>query len=141
MRLSHIEYKNYAITMGKNHCRPLSWGRLERHLDGCDFRSHKNSFLAGQSIDWQGISVFCPSHFFPASQRDGLELLRQLLDADEPIVFAVLPKMGRMLEKIGYVFAGRLEVNYPTKQEKVLYVNNVDLVPAWWSNWVGKEEL
>lgn len=122
------EYKGYAVAMNKNNCRPISWGRLDCHVSNyCDLHRHKSAWIAGQV---EG-GFFMPSHCGYNSLRDMVGLLHQLLDSEDKIYLAVKENMGTQLQRIGWVYAGRVEVDYPYPQEKVVYVNHIDMVPDW----------
>jgi hypothetical protein len=122
------DYKGYATAMHQNGCRPISYGRLNWHVShNCEVRRFKSAWIAG--VEENG--VFLPSHVGYNSPRDIVGLLRQLLDGDEKIYLAVKENMGKQLQKIGWVYAGRVEVDYPYPQEKVIYVNQVDMIPDW----------
>lgn len=129
MFLYKEQYKDYAVAMGKNGCRPLSFGRLSSHLERYEIEDHqhKSAWIAG--VDCGG--VFLPSHVGYNSMRHLVELLSVLLDGDRQVCLAVKPNMGQMLQRCGWVYAGTVEVDYPTVQEKTVWVNHMDMVPDW----------
>ena len=73
MFLYKEQYKDYAVAMGKNGCRPLSFGRLSSHLERYEIEDHqhKSAWIAG--VDCGG--VFLPSHVGYNSMRHLVELL------------------------------------------------------------------
>ena len=119
------EYDNYSNAMIKNGCMPLDADRYADHVeDNCETYEYKNSYLHGNLID----GIFFPSHFAPESMRDGVKLLKKLLDDSQKVIFAVLPEMADMLEKIGYIQGGWIMVDYPYPQEKRIMVNHIGMI-------------
>ncbi len=120
-------WKGYAKAMIANGLRPISFYRLSDHFD-------RNGEIIGDEDCWLGGNevggVFWPSHGGYTSLRRMRNFLVELLDG-RPTCFAVTEKVGRLLERQGWVYAGRVVVDYPYTQEKVLLVNYMWMVPSW----------
>jgi len=134
--ISKSDYIGYAKAMAANKKRPISWQRLDWHIfNHAEIKRFNSAWIAGQYILERKDEIFTPSHVGYNSKRDLISLLNSLLDGEEKVAFAVLPDMGKMLERLGYIYAGRMEVDYPIQQEKVFYVNQVEMIPSvWWEN-------
>ena len=119
-------YKNYAIAMGKNNCRPISYGRFMNHIESyCVGIQYGDSFIFGKMMN----ESFVVSHWSPNGTREGLKMLKKLLDSNISVIFAVQPKMADMLTRIGYVYQGEIDVTYPKPQTKV--VVGTDIPQPW----------
>jgi len=85
-----MDKRRAGSTLGQNsfghHCR-----RSEGFIfgDSCVFGETRNGY-------------FVPSHFCPASKREGVEMLKALRAHGQKVAFAVTSDMVSMLEKLGY---------------------------------------
>lgn len=120
-------YRGYALAMAANGLRPTSFGRLSRHFEwNATVIGNDDAWIAGNEV----AGVFWPSHAGYTSRKKMVIFLKELLDA-ERCCFAVTENVGKMLERIGWIYAGRCLVDYPYPQEKTLWVNYLDMVAPW----------
>jgi len=122
-------WKRYAITMGKNGKKPLSFERFKSHVERrCVAINHGDTYLFGEMLD----GVLFVSHWSPKSAREGATLLADTLGLDFQVVLNVLPgKMSKMLSRLGLHPHGEVEVDYPYPQTKIVFSNwvQVELSP------------
>ena len=71
------------------------------------------SYVIGQFVG----GIFKPSHFAPASIREGVRLFEELLSYDN-VVLAVTSDLGSMLSRLGYV--GHLQVPMYFREQLVI---------------------
>jgi len=91
-------YDNYKNAMGRN--KPdsiLEYEKFESHmLNYSKIAEYKNSVILYQIIEGYKI----PSHFAPASLREGVEMIKKSLN--RKYIFFITKDMENMLQKIGY---------------------------------------
>ncbi len=137
-------YKNYAIQMASNRKKPISYFGFKNHIENyCVGFQHKNSWLFGARIscfddyysEIESLKQQIPSigtqreimfvsHWAPNSLREGVVLLKKILNKKTPVFIGVLPgKMADMLSRLGFYRLAEIEVSYPQSQTKVVFSN------------------
>jgi len=122
-------WKNYSSMMSIR--RPesvLPYDRFECHMmNHAEIIRYKDSIILWNKDDITGI--FTPSHFCPASKREGLEMLSYLKNFDN-IVFAITDDLAHMLDRLGYE---NLSVSIPSVLweeliTKQIFASNYDYI-------------
>ncbi len=121
------QYKAYCDGMMANNCFPLEeesyCSHISEHCSG--FETDQGSGIYGEF--WEDENLLIVSHWAPMSMRDGVRLLKEVLQNKEiQILINVLPgKMVDMLKRIGYYNHGIIEVDYPFRQTKTIMSNRI----------------
>ncbi len=116
-----IIHKNYENSMNKR--RPGSALNIESFSN--HICHHAYSYMYGKSYvfgnieeDLLGKEIFQVSHFAPASNKEGVNLLKSLRKYNN-VVFAVSIDLKPMLEKIGYFSSEETKVLVKFRSEMV----------------------
>lgn len=74
---------------------------------GNGVRLNNSVILGHTNVTPNGTEYFMPSHFAPASLREGYELIDRLGKSDQPVAFAITDDLQKMLQKTGnWYYAG-----------------------------------
>lgn len=123
----HRSWRYYTASMDRR--RPnmgLDWGSFLNHVTTPKYCQHVRfgkSCIYGQYN--QELKAFIPSHFAPATQREGYRIVKTLMGYDD-VVFCVTGDMGPMLQKAGYI---KVPITFETEfrgdsVEKEVYVTS-----------------
>jgi len=88
--------------------------------------------LADHGVDFPmgSAEVFAVSHFCPASNRQGVEMLKDLRNSKSTIVLMVTEDMEDMLVRLGFVDTGYRPLSYFRGEEvrKSVFLNRWPIV-------------
>lgn len=99
--------QNYAAAMAKGSDYRCD---LESHImRGCGivyqpYAYERDSALVGSFIE----EVFCVSHFAPNSRKGGVQILKEALNSQTPMVICVPQHLARQLQRLGFTYKGEI---------------------------------